>query len=149
MLRKGTRLEAYRFMEQHGKEFGIRWLLRRLGICPNAEMRLYSLVHPKKPCYRRGKPHKAFENKLQQKFHADHANHKRCTDFTYLFLKNGEALYNCSITGLLILLAIRVKKCLTTTLSSKKPLKTTHQKNPSWTSDRVCRRGIAMGFRGS
>lgn len=36
MLRKGTRLEAYRFMEQHGKEFGIRWLLRRLGICPNA-----------------------------------------------------------------------------------------------------------------
>ena len=23
-------------MEQHHKEFGIRWLLRRLGICPNA-----------------------------------------------------------------------------------------------------------------
>jgi hypothetical protein len=23
-------------MEQHGKEFGIRWLLRRLDICPNA-----------------------------------------------------------------------------------------------------------------
>ena len=75
-------------------------MLRRLGICPNAEMRLYSLVHPKKPCYRRGKPHKAFENKLQQKFHADHANHKRCTDFTYLFLKNGETRYNCSIVDL-------------------------------------------------
>ena len=23
-------------MEQHNREFGIRWLLRRLGICPNA-----------------------------------------------------------------------------------------------------------------
>lgn len=23
-------------MEQHNKDFGIHWLLRRLGICPNA-----------------------------------------------------------------------------------------------------------------
>ena len=36
ILRKGNRLEAYRFMEQHNREFGVRWLLRRLGICPNA-----------------------------------------------------------------------------------------------------------------
>ena len=33
---KGNRLEAYRFIDEHHKEFGIRWLLRRLGICPNA-----------------------------------------------------------------------------------------------------------------
>ena len=28
--------KANRFIEQHHKEFGILWLLRRLGICPNA-----------------------------------------------------------------------------------------------------------------
>ncbi len=31
-----NRLEAYRFIEQHNREFGVRWILRRLGICPNA-----------------------------------------------------------------------------------------------------------------
>lgn len=148
-------------MEQHNKEFGIRWLLRRLGICPNAyynyrkhrkadyyarkeavkaqireiyhvhngvagyrtmsvylarrgyhysavtvhkyinaEMGLHSLVRPKRPGYRRVKPHKVFENKLRQDFRADHANQKWCTDFTYLFLKNGEVRYNCSIVDL-------------------------------------------------
>ena len=63
-------------------------------------MRLYSLVRPKKPGYRRGKPHKVFENRLQREFHADRPNHKWCTDFTYLFLKNGEVRYNCSIADL-------------------------------------------------
>lgn len=148
-------------MEQHGKEFGIRWLLRQLDICPNAyynyqkhrkadyytqketakaqirdiyrahngvagyrtmtvylarrgchysvvtvhkymntEMGLRSLVRPKKPSYRRREPNKIFENKLQQKLDADHVNQKWCTDFTYLFLKNGEVRYNCSIVDL-------------------------------------------------
>ena len=36
ILCEGNRLEAYRFIEQHHEEFGIRWLLRRLGVCPNA-----------------------------------------------------------------------------------------------------------------
>ncbi len=66
----------------------------------NTEMRLYSLVRLKKPGYRCGKPHKVFENKLQREFHADRANHKWCTDFTHLFLKNGEVRYNCSIVDL-------------------------------------------------
>lgn len=66
----------------------------------NTEMGLYSLVRPKKPGYRCGKPHKVFENKLKQEFHAEQANHKWCTDFTYLFLKNGEVRYNCSIVDL-------------------------------------------------
>ena len=66
----------------------------------NTEMRLHSLVRPKKPGYRRGKPHKVFENKLQREFQAERANHKWCTDFTYLFLKNGETRYNCSIVDL-------------------------------------------------
>lgn len=66
----------------------------------NTEMRLYSLVRPKRPGYQRRKPHKVFENKLKREFHADQANHKWCTDFTYLFLKNGEVRYNCSIVDL-------------------------------------------------
>jgi transposase InsO family protein len=130
-------------------EFGIRWLLGRLGICPNAyynyrkhrkadyytlkaevqaqiqeiyhshnvvdgyrsmkvylerkgysysnttvhkymntELGLRSVVHPKKPGYEHGKPHKVFDNKLKQNFTADEINRKWCKDFTYLFLTN-------------------------------------------------------------
>lgn len=67
----------------------------------NVELGLHSIVRPKKPGYRRGPPpHKVFENKLQQDFTADQVNQKWCTDFTYLFLKNGEVRYNCSIIDL-------------------------------------------------
>ena len=33
---KGNRLKAYCFIDKYHKEFGIRWLLRRIGIYPNA-----------------------------------------------------------------------------------------------------------------
>ena len=36
ILRKGNRLEAYRFIDEHRNLFGVRWLLRRFGIYPNA-----------------------------------------------------------------------------------------------------------------
>ena len=36
ILCKGNRLEADRFIEQFYDLFGLRWLLRRLHICPNA-----------------------------------------------------------------------------------------------------------------
>ena len=149
-------MEAYRFIEQYQKEFGVRWLLR-LGLCPNAyynyrkhrkadyyaqkadiqeqirdiyhshngvdgyrsmtaylgrrgyrrspttihkyintEMGLQSIVRPKKP----GKPHKVFENQLKQNFRADKPDQKWCTDFTYLFLKNGDVRYDCAIIDL-------------------------------------------------
>ena len=142
-------------------EFGVRWLLRRLGICPNAyynyrkhrksgydakkakvlneikeiyhnhngidgyrSMRVYlerqgyhysattihkymntelglrSIVRPRKPGTKPGKPHKVFENKLKQDFTADSPNQKWCTDFTYLFLKNGDVRYNCTVIDL-------------------------------------------------
>lgn len=48
----------------------------------------------------RGGPNKTFGNKLQQEFDADYVKQKGCTDFTYLFLKNGEVRYNCSIVDL-------------------------------------------------
>ena len=60
-------------------------------------MGLHSIVRPKKPGVKSGKPHKVFENKLDQDFHADKPNQKWCTDFTYLFLKNGDVRYNCAI----------------------------------------------------
>lgn len=66
----------------------------------NTEMKLFSVVRPKKPCYEHGKQHKVFENKLHQDFTAEKPNQKWCTDFTYLFLKNGDVRYNCSIIDL-------------------------------------------------
>lgn len=66
----------------------------------NTELGLYSIVRPKKPGYEYGKPHKVFENRLKQDFHADGINQKWCTDFTYLFLDNHEVRYNCTIIDL-------------------------------------------------
>ena len=66
----------------------------------NTEMKLFSVVRPKKPCYEHGKQHKVFENKLHQDFTAEKPNQKWCMDFTYLFLKNGDVRYNCSIIDL-------------------------------------------------
>ena len=66
----------------------------------NTEMKLFSVVRPKKPCYEHGKQHMVFENKLHQDFTAERPNQKWCTDFTYLFLKNGDVRYNCSIIDL-------------------------------------------------
>jgi transposase InsO family protein len=66
----------------------------------NVEMGLRSIVRPKKPNYEHGKPHKVFENRLQQDFTAEKINQKWCTDFTYLFLKNHDVRYNCSIIDL-------------------------------------------------
>ena len=161
ILCKGNRLEAYRFIEEHHKLFGLRWLLRRLGICPNAyynyrkhrkadyythksevqaqiqeiyhshngidgyrsmkvylerrgylystatvhkymntELGLRSIVRPRKPGYKHGKPQKVFDNKIKQDFTADEVNRKWCTDFTYLFLANHEVRYNCTIIDL-------------------------------------------------
>ena len=66
----------------------------------NTEMKLFSVVRPKKPDYEHGKPHKIFGNKLHQNFTAEKPNQKWCTDFTYLFLKNHEVRYNCTILDL-------------------------------------------------
>jgi len=66
----------------------------------NSEMGLQSIVRPHKPCYKHGKAHKIFENRLKQNFTADHANQKWCTDFTYLFLADHSVRYNCTIIDL-------------------------------------------------
>jgi len=66
----------------------------------NVELGLYSVVRKKQPDYRKGTAHQVFDNLLEQKFSADAANEKWCTDFTYLFLTNGSRRYNCSIPDL-------------------------------------------------
>ena len=91
---------GYRTMTVYLARMGCHYSAVTIHKYMNTEMRLHSLVRPKKPGYRRGKPHKVFENKLQREFQAQRANHKWCTDFTYLFLKNGETRCNCSIVDL-------------------------------------------------
>ena len=66
----------------------------------NTELGLRSIVRPKRPGIKPGKAHKVFENRLDQDFMADGPNQKWCTDFTCLFLKNGEVRYNCTIIDL-------------------------------------------------
>ena len=36
ILRKGNRLVQYEFIKHHGSQFGVRWLLAKFNIFPNA-----------------------------------------------------------------------------------------------------------------
>ena len=66
----------------------------------NTELGLRSAARLKRPDYEHGKPHKVFPNRLNQNFTADEVNQKWCIDFTYLFLKDHEVRYNCTIIDL-------------------------------------------------
>lgn len=57
-------------------------------------------MRPKKPGNEHGRPHKVFKNKFHQDFNAETLNQKWCTNFTYLFFKNHEVRYNCTILDL-------------------------------------------------
>ena len=93
-------VDGYRSMTVYLARKGFHYSPITIHKYMNKEMGLYAIVRPKKPEYMPGKPHKVFENKLAQNFTAERANQKWCTDFTYLFLKNGEVRYNCSILDL-------------------------------------------------
>lgn len=66
----------------------------------NKDLRLHSIVRRKKPGYKKTKAHKIFSNYLKRKFKADAPNKVWCTDFTYMYLANGQKRYNCSILDL-------------------------------------------------
>ena len=66
----------------------------------NKELGLKSIVRRKKPDYHYGKPHRKFDNLLQQDFTSVKPNQKWATDFTYLFLTGGDIRYNCTIIDL-------------------------------------------------
>lgn len=64
------------------------------------ELGLKAVIYKKRPAYRPSEAHEIFPDLLQQDFSAQNRNQKWCTDFTYLFLKNGEVRYNCTILDL-------------------------------------------------
>lgn len=97
---KHNGVDGYRSMAVYLARKGFRYSPVTIHKYMNKEMGLYAIVRPKKPEYMHGKPHKVFDNKLAQDFTAERTNQKWCTDFTYLFLKNGEVRYNCSILDL-------------------------------------------------
>lgn len=77
------------------------------------ELKLRSVVIPKKSRYRKGDCYKKFNNLLKQDFTAIRPNEKWCTDFTYLYLSDGAKRYNCSIIDL-------YDKSVLATLNSKR-----------------------------
>ena len=52
ILCEGNRLAAYRFIQQYGHKYGVRWLLKRLNILPNA---YYNFLKNRKSEYHKHK----------------------------------------------------------------------------------------------
>ncbi len=61
---------------------------------------MHCVCHRKKPGYKKGHAHRIFPNLLNQNFEVDKPNKVWCTDFTYLYLSNGNVRYNCTIIDL-------------------------------------------------
>ena len=93
-------VDGYRSMQVYLEREGFAYSKTTIHKYMNSILGLKSIVRPKKPGYEHGKPHKVFENKIQQNFTADEINQKWCTDFTYLFLENHDVRYNCTIIDL-------------------------------------------------
>lgn len=93
-------IDGYRSMRVYLERRGYSYSATTVHKYMNTELGLRSIVRPRKPGTKPGKPHKVFENKLDQDFTAGAPNQKWCTDFTYLFLKGGEVRYNCTIIDL-------------------------------------------------
>ena len=94
------KVDGYRSMTAYLERRGYSYSQTTIHKYMNGELGLHSIVRPKRPGTKPGKPHKVFDNKLNQDFHADKPNQKWCTDFTYLFLRNGDVRYNCAIIDL-------------------------------------------------
>lgn len=93
-------VDGYRTMQIYLGRAGYQLSKLTVHKYMNREMGLVSVVRRRKPDYQQGKAHKIFENKLNQDFRVEKKNQKWCTDFTYLYLHNGEVRYNCSILDL-------------------------------------------------
>ena len=106
------RRPGYRMMVIFLRRRGIR-LSRTTVLKYMRELKLRSVVIPKKSRYRKGDCYKKFNNLLKQDFTAIRPNEKWCTDFTYLNLSDGAKRYNCSIIDL-------YDKSVLATLNSKR-----------------------------
>lgn len=91
---------GYRFMKVFLERKNIHLSRNTVHKYMNREMKLYYVPRRKKPGYKKGTQHKLFPNLLNQKFFVNEPNHVWCTDFTYLYLANGNVRYNCSIIDL-------------------------------------------------
>lgn len=89
-------VDGYRRMRVYLERSGYRYCAVTIHTYMNTELGLCSIVRPRKLGTTPGKPHKVLENKLRQDFTVEKLNQKWCTDFTYLFLKNGDVHYNCA-----------------------------------------------------
>ena len=77
---------AYRFIQKYSYLFGVRWLLRRLNIYPNA---YYNHLKNRKKESIQEKEN--IKNKIKEIYYSN---------FTYLKLTDGTFRYNCSILDL-------------------------------------------------
>jgi putative transposase len=91
---------GYRTMRGHLDRNNIRLSFLTVHTYMNKELGLKSITRRKKPNYAYGKPHKIFENLLQQDFTAEKPNEKWCVDFTYLYMEKENVRYNCTIVDL-------------------------------------------------
>ena len=103
---------GYRMMVIFLKRRGIS-LSRTTVLKYMRELKLRSVVMPKKPRYHKGDCYKKFNDLLKQDFTTSGPNEKWCTDFTYLYLSDGAKRYNCSIIDL-------YDKSVLATLNSKR-----------------------------
>ncbi len=93
-------VDGYRVMHVYLLRRGYNISRLTTHVYMNKELKLFSVTRKRKPNYEYGAPHKVFENRLHRDFSAAEINTKWCTDFTYLFLTNGQKRYNCTIIDL-------------------------------------------------
>ena len=91
---------GYRTMRVYLSREGFPYSCTTVHKYMNRMLGLKSIVRPRRPAHKHGEAHNVFENKLRQDFYTDRINQKWCTDFTYLYLSNGEVRYNCTILDL-------------------------------------------------
>ena len=97
---KHNGVDGYRMMQADPERAGIVLSPLTVHKYMNTELEILSVTRRKRPEYHKGKAHKVFPNILEQDFDSNEIHTKWCTDFTCLFLENGEKRYNCSIVDL-------------------------------------------------
>lgn len=91
---------GYRMMKVYLERKGIYLSNLTVHRYMNTKLGLKSITRRKKPKYNYKKAYKQFDNLIDGKFYANSINQKWVTDFTYIYLKNGEVRYNCTIIDL-------------------------------------------------
>ncbi len=91
---KSGGIACYRTIKDHLERNGISLSCMTVPAYMNTELDLKLVSRKRKTNYEYGKTHKVFRNILDQNFTAERSNQKWCTDFTYLYLTNGEVQYN-------------------------------------------------------